>query len=112
MRSIDTSSSVGRTHWSCEQKSKEGHIQVGSEARNMKALIEVKSRQEGDAIRSALEDKEMRAMAVVLGTLRSLTTDRVRKRVLEFALDKLDEQKELALEPPTPLGQIAKEAMK
>jgi hypothetical protein len=76
----------------------------------MKTLIEVKSRQEGDAIRSALEDQEMRAMAVVLGTLRSLTTKRVRQRVLDFAADKLSE--ELPFESSPPVGQIAKEAMK
>ena len=56
----------------------------------MKATIEVKSKHEADAIREALLDPELRAQAVVLGTLRPLSPT-VRKRVTQFILDRLNE---------------------
>jgi hypothetical protein len=58
----------------------------------MKANIEVKDRREADAIRSGLEDPFLRALVIVTGVLNELSSDRTRKRVLEYMRDKLDEE--------------------
>lgn len=58
----------------------------------MKATITVKDRKEADAIRAALDDPVVRAQVVVVGTLKSLPSDRARQRVLAFVQDSLDEQ--------------------
>jgi hypothetical protein len=57
----------------------------------MKANIDVKDRREAEYIRTALEDPMMRAQVVVLGALRSLPSDRARKRVLQFVMDYFEE---------------------
>jgi len=57
----------------------------------MKANIEVKDRREAEYIRSGLDDPVTRAQVVVLGALRSLPSDRARKRVLQFVTDYFDE---------------------
>lgn len=55
----------------------------------MKANINVTNRKEADAIRSGLEDPEVRAMVIVSGLLRQLPDDKTRHRVLNFVMDKL-----------------------
>jgi hypothetical protein len=67
----------------------------------MKALIEVKDRKEGDAIRAGLEDPSVRAFVVVMGALKMLPTDRARRRVLQFVVDKLEEDNERNKETKT-----------
>jgi hypothetical protein len=61
----------------------------------MKANIDVKDRREADAIKLALEDSAVRAFVVVMGTLKSLPTDRARRRVLQYVHDRLEEESEL-----------------
>jgi hypothetical protein len=79
----------------------------------MKANIEVKDRKEADAIRTGLEDPGVRAFVICVGVLKALPSQRARRRVLEFVIDKLDEEQELPLtEPQTPLGSIAREVAK
>ena len=51
----------------------------------MQARIEVKDRNERDAIQLALEDPETRAYVVVCGILRQLPDDPARLRVLQCA---------------------------
>ena len=58
----------------------------------MKVAIEVKNRREAEAVRSAMEHKETRALVLVLGHLLRLKSDRARARVLNFVYDSLDEQ--------------------
>jgi hypothetical protein len=60
----------------------------------MKALIEVNDRKEADAIRTGLEDPSVRAFVVVMGALNMLPSDRSRRRVLQFVIDKLDEEQD------------------
>lgn len=48
----------------------------------MRISIEVKDRNEGDAIKRALEDPETRAYVVVTGILAELPDDAARSRVL------------------------------
>lgn len=54
----------------------------------MKATIEVKDKHERDALRIGLEDRTVRACAIMLGVLNSLN-DRDRKHVLNFVIDRL-----------------------
>lgn len=56
----------------------------------MKTNIEVKDRREGDAIRTALDDPTTRAMVICVGLLMPLS-ERARKRVLNFVMDKLED---------------------
>jgi len=58
----------------------------------MKANIDVKDRREADAIRAGLEDPVMRAQVIITGVLRSLPSDRARKRVITFVSDYIAEQ--------------------
>jgi hypothetical protein len=58
----------------------------------MKTKIEVQTRREGEQIRRALEDPQVRAFVLVMGTLRALPSDRARERVLRFVDDKLAEE--------------------
>jgi len=60
----------------------------------MKILIEVESKEEARLIRTALADKETRALVKVIGTLLPLKSDRTRVRVLKFAADSLAENAE------------------
>lgn len=57
----------------------------------MKATIDVKDRNEGNAIRDGLQIPTMRAAVIIAGLLLPLS-DRARKRVLDFVVDKLDEE--------------------
>lgn len=56
----------------------------------MKANIEVTSRGEGEAIRAGLEDPEMRAYVVALGTMKLLPDERARLRLVKFLIDRFD----------------------
>jgi len=56
----------------------------------MKANIDVKDRREADAIKRGLEDPELRAIAVLMGTLTSLTPTEQR-RVLTWVTDRLED---------------------
>jgi hypothetical protein len=79
----------------------------------MKTSIAVKDRREADAIRTGLEDPSVRAFVICVGVLKALPTQRARRRVLEFVIDKLDEEQELPFEGKQPsLGEITKEAAK
>lgn len=55
----------------------------------MKATIEVKDKQERDAIKRGLEDPSVRAFVVIFGTLQALPNDYVRKRVLTYVMDRI-----------------------
>ena len=57
-------------------------IQLAKE-RNMKKAIEVRSKDEGNAIQRGLQDPVLRAIAVISGELSELTPQQ-RDRVLEF----------------------------
>lgn len=60
----------------------------------MRVSINCLTRQEGAAIKRALEDETARALVVTLGTLLHLPSDRARQRVLEWVADKFAEEKE------------------
>ncbi len=57
----------------------------------MKVRIEVKDRHEAQAIREGLLDPATRALVIVMGLLRPLSSDRSRARVLTYVVDKFDE---------------------
>ncbi len=59
----------------------------------MKATVEVKDRAEAAHIREALDDPAIRAFVITVGALKALPSDRARKRVLQFVMDKLDEER-------------------
>ena len=61
----------------------------------MNIRISVANRREGEQIRAGLADPQVRVFVKVMGTLRSLPSDRSRERVLRFVIDKLDEGGEL-----------------
>jgi len=63
----------------------------------MKATIEVKDRKEADAVRVGLEDPAVRAFVVIIGLLLPMT-QRQRKRVLQYVMDKIDEDAEGKIE--------------
>ena len=58
----------------------------------MKTWIEVVNRKEGEFIRRALEEPDIRAFVKVVGTLKPLPSDRARMRVLRHVADYLDEE--------------------
>lgn len=69
----------------------------------MKANIEVKDRREADAIKAGLEDPVMRAMVIIIGTLKALPTKRAQARVLQYVSDRLEEEEEARkLQPSNP----------
>lgn len=61
-----------------------------------KTAIDVKNREEGNAIKAALEDPVIRASVVVAGVLKQLPSDRARARVVAYVQDVLAEQNEKA----------------
>lgn len=61
----------------------------------MKATVEVKDRNEADAIRTGLEDPAVRAFVVIMGALRPLTS-RAQARVMRYVTDKLEDDQETA----------------
>lgn len=58
----------------------------------MKTTIDVVNRAEGEQIRRALSDPQVRAFVKVMGTLQALPSARARERVLRFVDDKFDEE--------------------
>lgn len=58
----------------------------------MKVAIEVKNRDEADAIKRAMADPAMRATVVVAGSLMALPSDTARRRVLAYVQGYLAEQ--------------------
>lgn len=56
----------------------------------MKANIEVQNRQEAEAIRIGLEDPELRAQAIILGMMKSLSPH-IRARVMKWVQERLGE---------------------
>ena len=58
----------------------------------MKTTIEVTNRAEGEQIRRALTDPQVRAFVLVMGALVTLPSDRARERVLRFVDDQLAEE--------------------
>lgn len=67
----------------------------------MKASIDVRNRDEGDAIKRAFEDPTFHAFAILVGVLANLPTDRARRRVLSWVADKFDEDFAGRVEAPT-----------
>ena len=57
----------------------------------MKVAIEVSTLREGDAMRLALDDPEIRALVVMKGVLLSLPNEQVQLRVLRVLVDGLPE---------------------
>lgn len=58
----------------------------------MKTRIDVKDRNEAEAIRRALAHPETRALVVVMGTLLALETTNEQRRCLAFVADKLADE--------------------
>ena len=63
----------------------------------MKATIDVESRSEGERLRQGLEDPSVRAFVQIIGVLKPMS-ERARARVMQYVVDKLDEDKELEAE--------------
>ena len=61
----------------------------------METTLKVKDQAEGRAIRIALADPQVRAFVVIMGMLLPLPTDRARARVLNFIIDKTQEQAQI-----------------
>jgi hypothetical protein len=57
----------------------------------MKVTVTVKNQAERQAVLRAFEDPITRALVIAIGALLRLPTDRSRARVLQYVLDKLDE---------------------
>ena len=57
----------------------------------MKVAIKVKNRSEAEAVRLAMEDKEIRALVIVVGHLLQLSSDRARRRAMRYVADQLAE---------------------
>lgn len=58
----------------------------------MKTTIEVKDRNEGNAIKRGLDDPTVRAFTVMMGILAELPSVKARARVLQFVKESFDEQ--------------------
>jgi DUF1009 family protein len=59
----------------------------------MKTRIEVKNHKEAVAIKRALDDKETRALVLVIGYILAVEGNRGRQRVLEYVADVLEEKR-------------------
>jgi DUF1009 family protein len=59
----------------------------------MKTRIEVKNHKEAVAIKRALDDKETRALVLVIGYILAVEGNRGRQRVLEYVADFLEEKR-------------------
>lgn len=57
----------------------------------MRTPIEVTNRREAAALRRALADPTVRAFVLIMGELLALPTDRARRRVLTYVMDKATE---------------------
>jgi hypothetical protein len=60
----------------------------------MKTSIDVSNRKEGELIKRALEDRQVRAFVNVMGALMELPTIRARARVLRYFEDRLTEDED------------------
>lgn len=60
----------------------------------MTSRIEVANRKEGQQIRAGLNDPAVRAFVKVIGILSTLPSDRARRRVLGFVMDRDLESRE------------------
>lgn len=58
----------------------------------MKFAIEVNDKNEGQAIKDALEDPVLKAAVLIVGILRKLPSDKIRRRVLRNVAESLDDQ--------------------
>lgn len=63
----------------------------------MKAHLDVKDRDERDAVLCAWADPATRAFIITIGNLLQLPTDRSRARVLNFVVDHCAEAREVEL---------------
>jgi hypothetical protein len=61
---------------------------------NMKASIVVADRKEAALIIAGLSDPVTRAVVKIVGALQPLPTDKARRRVLRWAAEKLEEERE------------------
>jgi hypothetical protein len=68
----------------------------------MKVAIEVKNRDEANALKVAMADPTARAFTLVIGTLLQLPTDKARRRVLGYVRDHLEEDTQPAAKADTP----------
>jgi len=73
----------------------------------MKTPVEVLNRREAAALQRAMADPTVRAFVLIMGALLELPSDRARRRVLEFAIDKSSELEDDGVrlritETPTP----------
>jgi len=59
----------------------------------MKTRIEVKNQKEALAIKRALDDKETRALVLVMGNLLAVEGNRGRQRVIKYVGDVLEEKR-------------------
>jgi len=57
----------------------------------VKVSLHVKDKGEAAALRAAWDDPATHALTVVLGVLQTLPTDRARRRVLTWAVDRVEE---------------------
>ncbi len=60
----------------------------------MQAMIDVESMEDKAAVELAMTDPMVRAFVLIAGTLAALPSDRARSRVLSWAYDRCDEQRE------------------
>ena len=73
----------------------------------MKTPVEVLNRREAASLQRAMADPTVRAFVLIMGALLELPSDRARRRVLEFAIDKSSELEDDGVrlritETPTP----------
>ena len=56
--------------------------------------VECRNQKDADLIAEALEDKETKALVIIVGILQGLPSKRAQKRVVWCAMDYLDEERE------------------
>jgi hypothetical protein len=66
----------------------------------MKIKIEVEDDREALAIKTALDNKETRALVLTMGHLLRLRSDKARARVLNFVADALEEEEAIQAKEP------------
>lgn len=64
----------------------------------MKATVEVANKGEVNAVQAAMADQTTRAVVLTMGALMQLPNTRIRKRVLAFVSDQLDDADEAKVE--------------
>jgi len=63
----------------------------------MKTPVEVLNRREAAALQRAMADPTVRALVLIMGELLALPTDRARRRVLTYVIDKTLEAEDAVL---------------